>query len=89
MSITKEKKVELISTYSSKKNDTGSAEVQCAILSERINALTVHLQESKKDKQAKKGLIALVVRRRKLLKYVERDSHERYQNLIKKLGIRK
>ncbi len=89
MSITKEKKQELISGYGKIKGDTGSVEVQCAILSERITALTSHLKESGKDTQAKRGLIVLVVRRRKLLKYLEKSDSGRYQALIKKLGIRK
>jgi small subunit ribosomal protein S15 len=89
MSITKEKKQELISSYGKTKGDTGSVEVQCAVLSERITALTEHLKESSKDTQAKRGLIMLVVRRRKLLKYLGKADNARYQTLIKKIGIRK
>ncbi len=89
MSITKAKKQELISSYGKTKGDTGSVEVQCAVLSERITALTGHLKESDKDTQAKRGLIMLVTRRRKLLKYLEKSDSARYQTLIKKLGIRK
>jgi small subunit ribosomal protein S15 len=89
MSITKEKKQELISSYGKTKGDTGSVEVQCAVLSERITALTEHLKESSKDTQAKRGLIMLVVRRRKLLRYLEKSDSARYQTLIKKIGIRK
>ena len=87
MSITKEKKQELISSYGKTKGDTGSVEVQCAVLSERITALTEHLKESSKDTQAKRGLIMLVVRRRKLLRYLEKSDSARYQTLIKKIGI--
>ncbi len=89
MSITKEKKQELITSYAKSKGDTGSVEVQCAVLTERISALTGHLKDMGKDTQAKRGLIVLVTRRRKLLKYLERNDNARYQALIKKLGIRK
>ncbi len=89
MSITKEKKQELMSSYAKNKGDTGSVEVQCAVLTERISALTEHLKDMGKDTQAKRGLIMLVTRRRKLLKYLERNDSPRYQTLIKKLGIRK
>jgi small subunit ribosomal protein S15 len=89
MSIAKEKKVELIKEHAQNPKDTGSVDVQCAILTERINALTDHLQGNKHDSQAKRGLIALVVRRRKLLKYLGNKNEQRYQDLIKKLGIRK
>ena len=89
MSITKEKKQEVMSQYAQSTNDTGSAEVQCAIISERIKSLTDHLNENKKDTQAKRGLLMLVAKRRKLLRYLEGVSKSRYQDLIKKLGIRK
>ncbi len=89
MSITVEKKKELIKNYALSKDDTGSVEVQCAILSERIRNLTEHLSFNKKDTQAKRGLIFLVNQRRKLLRYLERESAPRYQDLIKRLGIRK
>jgi small subunit ribosomal protein S15 len=90
MSITQDKKQDLIKNYSKSKNDTGSVEVQCAIFSERIKNLTDHLaNNNKKDTQAKRGLIILVNRRRKLLKYLERNDNVRYQELIKRLGLRK
>jgi small subunit ribosomal protein S15 len=69
--------------------DTGSADVQVAILTHRINHLTEHLKEFKKDHSSRRGLITMVSRRRKLLDYVKRKDDGRYQELIKRLGIRK
>lgn len=89
MSIQKEKKQQLIKEYAVSKADTGSAEVQCAVLSERIKNLTDHMSKSKKDTQARRGLLVLVNRRKKLLRYVENQDRNRYQELIKRLGIRK
>lgn len=89
MSITADKKQSLMKEFATVKNDTGSVEVQTAILTERIKSLTGHLSVNKKDTQAKRGLIMLVNRRRKLLSYVNKKDSERYQGLIKKLGIRK
>lgn len=89
MSITKEKKHDLVGQYGQSKADTGSAEVQIAIMSERIKALTGHLGDNDKDFQARRGLLILVAKRRKLLRYLEGVSKTRYQDLIKKLGIRK
>lgn len=70
-------------------NDTGSADVQVAILTEKINHLTEHLKQFKKDHSSRRGLITMVSRRRKLLDYVKRKDNARYQELIKRLGIRK
>lgn len=89
MSITAEKKKDLIQDFSQSKADTGSVDVQCAIITERIRNLTEHLGVNKKDTQAKRGLINLVSQRRKLLRYLDRKDTSRYQALIKKLGIRK
>lgn len=89
MSITAEKTQDLIKDFGHTKGDTGSVDVQCAILTERVRNLTEHLNFNKKDTQAKRGLIFLVNQRRKLLKYLERKDAARYQELIKKLGIRK
>ena len=89
MSITKERKQDLMSQYAQTKNDTGSVEVQCAVISERIKSLTGHLNDNDKDFQARRGLLILVAKRRKLLRYLESKSKTRYQELIKKLGIRK
>lgn len=89
MSITAEKTKDLIKDFGHAKGDTGSVDVQCAILTERVRNLTQHLSFNKKDTQAKRGLIFLVNQRRKLLRYLERKDAARYQELIKKLGIRK
>jgi small subunit ribosomal protein S15 len=73
MSITKEKKTELMQEYATVKNDTGSVHVQCAVLSERIKSLTEHLNVNKQDFQARRGLIVLVSRRRKFLRYLKNE----------------
>ena len=89
MSITSERKQELIEEYATGANDTGSVEVQCAILTERIKTLTQHLQNNHKDFSSRRGLLMLVGRRRSLLSYISKKDHERYSALIAKLGIRK
>ena len=89
MSITAERKNELIQEYATKEGDTGSAEVQCAILTERINNLTAHLKENKKDFHSRRGLLMMVGRRRRLLDYLKQEEVNRYQGLIKRLGLRK
>ncbi len=87
--ISKEKKAELIKTYGRKEGDTGSAEVQIAILTERINELTEHLKENKKDHHSRRGLLKMVGKRRGLLDYLKKNDLEGYRDLIAKLGIRK
>lgn len=89
MSITPERKQQLIAEYAVKEGDTGSPEVQCAVLTERINNLTEHLKVNKKDFHSRRGLLMLVGRRRRLLGYVKTKSNTRYAELIKRLGIRK
>jgi small subunit ribosomal protein S15 len=89
MSITLERKAELIKKFARTEGDTGSPEVQVAILTERINNLTGHFQDNKKDNHSRRGLLAMVATRRKLLDYVKRKSEERYQTLIGELGIRR
>lgn len=89
MSITKEKKAELIKKFAVNEGDTGSPEVQVAILTERINNLTEHFQTNKKDNHSRRGLLAMVATRRKLLDYVKRKDEARYQKLIAELGIRR
>jgi small subunit ribosomal protein S15 len=89
MSITKEKKQSLINEYAISKDDTGSVYVQCAILTERINNLTKHLQEFSKDHHSRRGLLILVGRRKSLLNYLKKVNVAQYEELIKKLGIRK
>ena len=89
MSITKEKKAELIKKFAVNEGDTGSPEVQVAILTERINNLTEHFQTNKKDNHSRRGLLTMVATRRKLLDYVKRKDEARYQKLIAELGIRR
>lgn len=89
MSITNERKLELIKEYGLKADDTGSPEVQVAILTERIKNLTGHFQSHKKDNHSRRGLLKMVSQRRKLLDYVKAGDEERYRNLIQRLGIRR
>ncbi|MCK5089016.1 MAG: 30S ribosomal protein S15 [Hyphomicrobium sp.] len=89
MSITAERKTALIKENATKPNDTGSPEVQVAILTARINHLTEHFKIHKKDNHSRRGLLKMVSQRRKLLDYVKRKNVQRYQNIIEKLGIRR
>ncbi|MEL6198520.1 MAG: 30S ribosomal protein S15 [Pseudomonadota bacterium] len=89
MSITPERKEALIKEYGAKEGDTGSPEVQVAILTERIVNLTGHFKGHKKDNHSRRGLLKMVSQRRKLLDYVKARDVERYQTLIKRLGIRR
>lgn len=89
MSITPERKAELITDYATKAGDTGSPEVQVAILTERINNLTQHFKTHAKDNHSRRGLLKLVSTRRSLLDYVKRNDEARYQGLIERLGIRR
>lgn len=89
MSITKERKSEVISTFKRGEADTGSPDVQIAVLTERINALTGHLRGHEKDHAGRRGLLMLVSRRRRLLDYIKRSDPSRYLDLITRLGIRK
>ena len=89
MSITAERKLEVIKDYATKTNDTGSPEVQVAILTERITNLTEHFKTHKKDNHSRHGLLKLVSQRRRLLDYVKAKNEERYQTLIQRLGIRR
>ena len=89
MSITAERKQELISEYATKKGDTGSPEVQVAILSERIINLTDHLKTHKKDHHSRRGLLVMVGQRRRLLDYLNAQKTARYQDLIKRLNLRR
>lgn len=89
MSITAEKKQQLIKTFATKPGDTGSPEVQVAILTERINGLTDHFKNNKKDNHSRRGLLTMVATRRKLLDYVKRKDEARYTKLITELGIRR
>tara|TARA_Y100001970_G_scaffold282635_1_gene395879 strand:+ start:134 stop:403 length:270 start_codon:yes stop_codon:yes gene_type:complete len=89
MSITAEEKAKVISDFATKKGDTGSPEVQIAILTSRINTLTEHFKEHQKDNHGRRGLLKMVAQRRKLLDYLKGKEETRYQTVIKKLGIRR
>lgn len=89
MSITPERKAELIQEYAIKPNDTGSPEVQIAILSERIANLTEHFKGHNKDNHSRRGLLKLVSTRRSLLDYVKKVDDARYKTIIEKLGLRR
>jgi small subunit ribosomal protein S15 len=89
MALLKERKKELIETFKTHENDTGSPEVQVALLTERINYLTEHLKKHKKDFHSRRGLLLMVNRRRRLLDYLKKINLDRYKNLIDKLKLRK
>lgn len=89
MSITPERKQELIKKFATKPGDTGSPEVQVAILTERINNLTGHFKDNKKDNHSRRGLLTMVATRRKLLDYARSKDEARYAKLISELGIRR
>ena len=88
MSITKDTKKEIISKFATNEKDTGSAQVQIAVLSERISNLTEHFKLHKHDNHSKKGLVALVTKRKKLLSYISKKDKEKYKEIIKELKIR-
>jgi small subunit ribosomal protein S15 len=87
--ISKEKKQEIIKNFGRTPEDTGSPEVQIALLSERINELTEHLKNNKKDHHSRRGLLKMVGQRRGLLEYLKKTDIEGYRNLIDRLGLRK
>ena len=89
MTLTQERKAEVIGKYGRSPGDTGSAEVQIALLTARINDLTEHLREHRKDHHSRRGLLMLVGKRRRLLNYLQRANLERYRELIKELGLRR
>jgi small subunit ribosomal protein S15 len=89
MPLTKEKKQELVSKHGRSDGDTGSVEVQVAMLTERINELTEHLRTHTKDHHSRRGLLMLVGKRRRLLRYLERSDVERYRTLVAELGLRR
>jgi small subunit ribosomal protein S15 len=88
MSLTQEKKQQIITEYQVHETDTGSADLQIALLTTRINELTQHLKGNKKDHSSRRGLLKMIGRRKRLLNYIHNQDAQRYQNLIKKLGIR-
>ena len=89
MSIEKNKTIEIIKVFGSNETDSGSADVQVAILTERIKNLTEHLKTHKKDFGSRRGLLSMVGQRRNLLKYIKNKNVDRYTDLIKKLGLRR
>ena len=89
MSITAARKADLIKSYGAKSGDTGSPEVQVALLSERINNLTDHFKTHNKDNHSRRGLLKLVSQRRQILDYLHRTNESRYKGLIERLGIRR
>ena len=89
MSITVEEKQRLMKEFATKEGDTGSPEVQVAILTSRINTLTEHFKSHKKDNHSRRGLLMMVAQRRKLLDYTKAKDEARYQSLIQRLGIRR
>lgn len=89
MATVKEKKKEVIDSFRKHDTDTGSSEVQIALITERINSLTEHFKKHKKDHHSRRGLLMLVNKRRKLLKYLRSTDNEKYLDVIGKLGLRK
>jgi small subunit ribosomal protein S15 len=89
MTLTAEAKRDIVSRYGRDEGDTGSTEVQVALLTARINELTEHLREHRKDHHSRRGLLMLVGKRRRLLKYLQRADIDRYRSLIRELGLRR
>jgi small subunit ribosomal protein S15 len=89
MAVAQDKRKQLVSDFATHKGDTGSPEVQVALITEKINHLTEHLKVHKKDFTSRRGLLMMVGQRSRLLKFLQSSDNERYQTLIKRLGIRK
>ncbi len=89
MALSKEEKKKIIAKHAREKSDTGSPEVQIALLTAQIEKLTGHLDAHKKDVHSRRGLLSMVAKRRRLLTYLKKRDEERYKNLIKKLGLKK
>lgn len=89
MALTVTKKQEIIENHKTHAKDTGSPEVQVAVLTARINELTDHLRVNKKDFHSRRGLLMMVGKRRRLLQYLSKEDHDRYRSLIDKLGLRR
>lgn len=85
----KDKKLEIINKYAKRPGDTGSSEVQIALLSERVTELTEHMRANKNDHHSRRGLLKLVSRRRSLLNYLKNNDFDRYKNIVSSLGLRK
>jgi small subunit ribosomal protein S15 len=88
MALTQQRKLELISNFQVHETDTGSADVQVAMLTDRINRLSLHLQANKKDHSSRRGLLKIIGQRKRLLAYILLENREKYQALIARLGIR-
>jgi len=88
MTMDRKRKAEIVKKYEIHKNDTGSSEVQIAILTERINNLVNHLKQNKKDQHSRRGLLVMVGKRRRLLNYLARKDEKRYAALVKNLGLK-
>ncbi|NET02816.1 MAG: 30S ribosomal protein S15 [Sphaerospermopsis sp. SIO1G2] len=88
MALTQQRKQEIISGYQVHETDTGSADVQIAMLTDRINSLSKHLQANKKDYSSRRGLLKMIGQRKSLLAYIQKNNREKYQDLISRLGIR-
>jgi small subunit ribosomal protein S15 len=89
MALSKENAASIVTKFGKNEKDTGASEVQIALLTERINSLTEHCKQFKKDKSSQRGLLILVGQRRRMLKYIQRTNLEKYRALIKELGLRK
>jgi len=89
MALSKDEVSSIVNKFGKNEKDTGASEVQIALLTERINQLTEHCKQFKKDKSSQRGLLILVGQRRRMLKYIQRTNLERYRTLIKELGLRK
>ena len=89
MTLTQERKAEVVTRFGQNAQDTGNTRVQVALLTQRINDLTAHLREHKKDHHSRRGLLMLVGQRRRLLNYMQRDDLEGYRSLIRELGLRR
>ena len=89
MKMTKERKQEIINTHKREENDTGSPEVQIALLTERISELTEHLKVHQKDNHSRRGLLKMIGKRRNLLSYLSKKDVNRYRDIVKKLNLRK
>jgi len=89
MALSKEKVSSIITRFGQNEKDTGASEVQIALLTERINQLTEHCKQFKKDKSSQRGLLILVGKRRRILKYIQRSNLEKYRSILKELGLRK
>jgi small subunit ribosomal protein S15 len=89
MALTQQRKQELIGEYQVHETDTGSADLQVAMLTDRINQLTEHLKSNQKDHSSRRGLLKMIGRRKRLLSFIQKKDRERYQKLISRLGIRR